>query len=509
MINSRWLYPLAFTLSAGLTPVVIAAARRWNLMDRPGARKVHDRPIPRLGGVVIFLTMLILLGVSICAGIVTTGQISQFQPLLVSAAVAMIFAAGLCDDLMGLRAHTKLFWQVTAAILVCSGGIRLMEIPLTATASIPLGVLSWPLTILWLVGMTNALNLIDGLDGLAGGIAAIASLAIGITCWISGIDCSAVMMLTLAAILTGFLVHNIHPARIFLGDSGSLVLGFGLAVMTVRCAQVSTTVASLAVPVLALGIPILDTLFSMLRRFIERRSLFAPDCSHFHHRLLSMGLGQRRSALIAWSITAASVAAALTIFLSPAPFGWLIFAVILFGQFLSFRWAGAIRLHDTIEGLRRKYELARQIRLEQHRFEDIELHFRQARTFQQWWQAVCLGAHYMQFSRLRLPVTNRDGSVRVLHWTNPMPTTTGLGHFTLTVPIRDLRQGSRLDLDVRIEVQNDLESVGRCVTLFARLMEQYRFSGSWYLEHPTYLSPAAELAESMTSNDPLTVSTGV
>jgi UDP-GlcNAc:undecaprenyl-phosphate/decaprenyl-phosphate GlcNAc-1-phosphate transferase len=509
MTNSRWLYPLAFTLSAGITPVVIAAARRWNLMDRPGARKVHDRPIPRLGGVVIFLTMLILLGLSICTGLVKAGQIDLSQTLLVSAAVGIIFATGLFDDLRGLRARTKLFWQVAAAILVCSGGIRLTEIPLTATASIPLGELSWLVTILWLVGMTNALNLIDGLDGLAGGIAALASLAIGIVCSLSGIDYSAVMMLTLSAILAGFLVHNAHPAKIFLGDSGSLVLGFGLAVMTVRCAQVSTTVASLAVPVLALGIPILDTLFSMLRRFIERRSMFAPDCSHFHHRLLAMGLGQRRSALIAWSITAASVAAALTIFLSPAPFGWLIIAVILLGQLLSFRWAGAIRLRDTIDGLRRKYELSRQIRLEQHRLEDIELHFRQAHTFQQWWQAVCLCAHYMQFSQLRLPVTNRNGSVRVLHWNNPMPTATRLGHFTLTVPIRDLRQGSRLDLDVRIEVQNDLESVGRCVTLFARLMEQYRFSGSWYLEHPTYPSPEAELAESMASNDPSPISAGV
>ncbi len=509
MMNSIWIYPISFALSVGFTPVVIVVARRWNLLDRPGTRKVHDRPIPRLGGVVIFLTLLILMALLIAARIIEIAWIDHVQTLFVSVAVGMIFLTGLCDDLHGLRPRMKLAWQVAAALLVCCSGIRLTEIPLTSTVSIPLGILSWPLTMIWLVGMTNALNLIDGLDGLAGGIAAIASLAIGIVCCMCGSDCSAILMLTVAVILAGFLVYNIHPALIFLGDSGSLMLGFGLATMIVRCVQVSGSVASLAVPTVALGIPILDTLFSMLRRFIERRSMFAPDCSHFHHRLLAMGHGHRRSALIAWFITAVSVAIALTLYHFPDHVGWLIFAAILIGQILAFRWAGAIRLGDTLEGLRRKYEINRQIRLEQHHFEDIELHFRQARTFRQWWQAVCLCAHYMHFSQLRLPVANRNGSVHILHWTNPMPAASNQGHFTLTVPIRDLRQGPMLNLDVHIDVQDNLESAGRCVTLFARLIEQYRFNGSWNLDSQTYPPSPTELAESMTPDNSPSVSIGV
>jgi UDP-GlcNAc:undecaprenyl-phosphate GlcNAc-1-phosphate transferase len=292
-------------ISMGLTPVVIEFARRKKLHDEPNVRKVHSNPIPRIGGVVIFLSsMTLILPVLFLPNVI--GQ--EFRNILLKIIVllccsAFVFVVGLIDDLKGLRARYKLFAQIIATLTVCFVGIRIHLIGFTDTLIIDFGWFSWPLTIFWIVGITNAVNLSDGLDGFAVGISAIACGTVAILSIYVGNPIMGIMMLALLGSLTGFLFFNFYPAKIFLGDGGCYFIGFIIASVSVISSTKSFTFIGLALPVLALGIPIFDTLFSMLRRFLERRSLFAPDRSHFHHRLLDLGLHHRHAVIIIYVTT--------------------------------------------------------------------------------------------------------------------------------------------------------------------------------------------------------------
>ncbi|MHC4539472.1 MAG: MraY family glycosyltransferase, partial [Planctomycetota bacterium] len=220
--------------------------------------------------------------------------------IVMLSAASSVFVVGLIDDLKtkGLSARTKFFGQLIAAIAICSVGVRIRSIAVADWLTLDIGWFSWPLTLLWIVGITNAVNLSDGLDGLAAGISAVACGAIAVFAIYSHNVVMAVLMLALLGSLTGFLFFNFNPARIFMGDCGSMFLGFTLASSSVLCSMKSPVLVGLALPVLALGVPIFDTLFSMLRRFLERRSIFAPDRSHFHHKLIDLGLTQRHVVLI-------------------------------------------------------------------------------------------------------------------------------------------------------------------------------------------------------------------
>jgi len=336
------------------TPIVIRVARWLNIVDSPGIRKVHSEPIPRIGGVAIFVSMM---GLIIPVFFLRNAIGDNFRSILpkivaLLSAAGFVFLVGLADDIKGLRVRVKLLAQFVAAVTVCYAGIRIDAIVLTDSLVVNFGWFSWPLTIFWIVGISNAVNLIDGLDGLAAGICAVTCGVIVILSLYFGSPVMTIIMLALMGALSGFLFFNSNPAKIFMGDSGSLFLGFIIASASILCAAKAETLVGLALPVLALGIPIFDTLLSMLRRFLERRSLFSPDRGHFHHRLLALGFRQRHAVIIAYVVTLLAAGLGMFMLFTGGAQTVAVFISILLLLVLAFRVVGSVGLRETITGLR-------------------------------------------------------------------------------------------------------------------------------------------------------------
>jgi UDP-GlcNAc:undecaprenyl-phosphate GlcNAc-1-phosphate transferase len=467
-------------LSLVVTPIVILLAQRIKAVDSPDVRKVHSNPIPRIGGVAIFIsTMLIVLAVLFLQNRVGDDfRKIQASLSVLLAAATFIFLIGLIDDLKGLRALLKLMAQLFAAIIICVVGIRIQSVTVFDGLTINFSWFSWPITILWIVGITNAVNLSDGLDGLAAGISAITCGVIALLAVYSGQTVLAVLMLALLGSLSGFLVFNFNPARVFMGDCGSLFLGFVIASVSVLCSMKSTALVGLALPMLALGIPIFDTLFSMLRRFLERRSIFSPDRSHFHHRLVDMGLKQRHVVLLIYALTALIAGLGMFMVLTRDIRSLAILSCILLLITFIFRVIGSVRLHETITGLQRKFEFVNQNRHEQMNFEQAQLFFRSARTFNEWWQAACEAAKRMDFAWISLKTTDKDGTIRTEVWRpgNFMPPEKS-NVIIMDVPLCNYDNTRMMRFEIAILVNGSLESAGHRATLFNRLVEEHNAIG--------------------------------
>lgn len=307
---------LSLVVAAAVTPLVRAIARRAGIVDTPGGRRVHTRVVPRLGGVAVVLGFYAPLS----ALAFTTSEVAGMfyaDPSRVVGLVAgglLVAALGAWDDIRGVRAWHKLAVQLAAALLAWGCGFRMEHLTLPFIGELDLGVFGLPITLLWIAAVINAMNLIDGLDGLAGGIAFFACLTNFVVAALNG---NALVMLLAAALggaILGFLLYNFNPATIFMGDSGSMFLGFVLATTSMMGSSIqgSTTVAIL-VPLISLGVPIMDTLFAMVRRIIERRPIFSPDRGHIHHRLLDLGITHRRAVLILYGVTVVFTAGAITV----------------------------------------------------------------------------------------------------------------------------------------------------------------------------------------------------
>lgn len=295
--------PFLFFVSAILiafaaTPAAGVLGARWGAVDHPDSRKVHGFPVPRLGGAAIFAAFFLSCAVYLWLfqPFSREGVLGRPVPLLVGAAL-LVFALGVFDDIKGANAPVKLTVQVVAALLVVWNGDVIRTVTSPAGGSIELGVLAVPATILWLVGVTNAFNLIDGADGVAAGVGAIVAGTMALVGAYSGQEQSAVLAAALCGALLGFLRFNFHPARIFMGDSGALFIGFVLAVLAIRTSQVSTTTVSFLTPVVALGLPIMDTSLSVFRRVRAGRNPFRADKEHIHHELLRETLSHRWTAV--------------------------------------------------------------------------------------------------------------------------------------------------------------------------------------------------------------------
>jgi UDP-GlcNAc:undecaprenyl-phosphate GlcNAc-1-phosphate transferase len=326
-------------------------------MDSPGIRKVHSKPVPRIGGVAIFISvMMITIPVLLLTNVPDkSALLSGYKAIFLLFAASLIFFIGLVDDLQGLKAKFKLISQITAAMIVCSGGIRIDSITITDSVVLNLGIFSWPFTIFWIVGVTNAVNFIDGLDGLAAGICAIACGTIAVLAIYFHQAVLCVMMLALAGSLTGFLFFNFNPAKIFMGDCGSLFLGFTIASATVMCTAKSQALIGFALPLLAMGIPIFDTLFIVLNRFGDKKPVYMPDTEHFHHRLLKLGLKQRHIAVLAYIVTLLATGAGVFLMAARSIRIIIMFGSILVLIILVFHVIGAVSVGQIMRALRRKY----------------------------------------------------------------------------------------------------------------------------------------------------------
>ncbi len=294
---------LAFVVAILATPAVIALAAKTGALDKPDSRKVHNKPIPRIGGVAIYSAfMLSTLSVMIFADF-PDEFFKEIIGLIFSGSV--IFAVGLIDDYKNLPAKVKLLGQIIAAsILVILFDVRIDFISDPFGDYIYLDFFAIPATIFWLVGITNTVNLIDGLDGLAAGISSIAAVTILLVAMEDNILLVAVLTAAIAGAAVGFLFYNFNPASIFMGDSGALFLGFMLAGISIIGAVKSAATIALFVPILALGLPILDTTFAIIRRFRGHVPIFKPDKGHLHHRLLALGFSQRQAVLLMYVISA-------------------------------------------------------------------------------------------------------------------------------------------------------------------------------------------------------------
>jgi len=284
----------SFALTYILVPFITRLAFKVGAVDTPCARKVHCKPMPRLGGLAIYLGFIVMI-------FLTQPMTEQVIGLIIGSTIIALI--GVIDDIKDISPKVKLAGQILAAgiLVFFNVSVTFITHPLFGE-TVPLGYLSIPVTILWVVGITNAVNLIDGLDGLAAGTSTIAAITLAVVGYTEGQFLMVTMALMLAASTLGFLKYNFHPARIFMGDSGSMFLGFNLSALAVLGVAKSVTIISVFVPILILGIPIFDTLFAIVRRYINAQPIFKADKEHLHHCLLNMGLTHKQTVLVIYGI---------------------------------------------------------------------------------------------------------------------------------------------------------------------------------------------------------------
>lgn len=311
-------YLVAFLMALGicamLTSPVLHLAQRLRLLDEPdGDRKIHTNAIPRLGGIAIvigFLSPLIaLLFYTNDFAEQLRGNTARVQAFFGGALA--IGALGIYDDIRGASAWQKLIVQAVVGVALWSAGLRFDSFSLFGTAH-TLGLLSLPVTMLWIAGIVNAMNLIDGMDGLAAGVAVFASLALFLIALMDANPMLALFAAVMGGSCLGFLLYNFSPALIFMGDSGSMSIGYMFAVAALWSAEKRSTVLALSLPIMALGLPILDTVLAFGRRALRGKSPFHSDREHIHHRLLDSGMSPRQAVLTLYLVcgllTAAVVA---------------------------------------------------------------------------------------------------------------------------------------------------------------------------------------------------------
>jgi UDP-GlcNAc:undecaprenyl-phosphate GlcNAc-1-phosphate transferase len=475
----------AALLAEMITPIVIRLAWRVGAVDKPGVRSIHTRPIPRVGGVAIYLAAM---GLIVCLPFVDSSFAERFrdvrlQVITLLCSATGIFLIGLVDDLWQLPARVKFLGELLGAGVLCLVGVRISNIGLGDGFDLQLGWLGWPITMLWIVGITNAVNMSDGLDGLAAGVSAIACGVIAIfvihhsTLHSGPAQSNDIMMalssLALLGSLSGFLFFNFNPAKVFMGDCGSLFIGFAIASTSVMCVSKSAALVGLTLPALALGIPIFDTLFAMLRRFLERRSLFAPDRSHFHHLLLGRGLQQRQAVILVYGLTLLTAGLGLLAMVRDDASSLVVFGGIVLLNILLFRFVGVIRLRETLTRLREKYHRESEQHSERRRFEDLQLRFQQAHDPNGWWGAICEAADQMDFAWVSLKTTYGDGRTEEEIWLASQTQPKSPRIVTMTIPLgkKDGADASQ-QVEVGIRINGSVEAAGRRALLFGRLMDE-------------------------------------
>lgn len=291
------------TVAVALTPIIRKIALELGIVDKPGVRKVHRKNMPTLGGLAIAAAFFAGMFVVFRSIPDYMEEFSfSFNGLCIGSAV--IVALGIFDDLKPLRAKLKLVIQIVAALVLIGFGFRIEEVSVPFLGTISLGVVGLVVSILWIVGITNAINLLDGLDGLAAGVSGISAFFISLAAIDQREYVIAFVAFALAGACAGFLPFNFYPARIFMGNSGSMFLGFILSAIAMASFQKSRTVITLFIPVIALGVPIIDTTLAIVRRMAKRRRIFQPDKEHIHHQLLLREENQRRVVLSLYFLSA-------------------------------------------------------------------------------------------------------------------------------------------------------------------------------------------------------------
>ena len=446
LLDAGLLWPSvkAFLIALLLTPILRDVFRSYNIVDRPGYRKIHAYPIPRIGGIPIAIAYGLAMAT---LGPGQTGLGDNTWKLLPGA--ALVFIVGLIDDFFTLRPWVKLGGQVAAALVVFAGGLRIGML-----AGNPLPVwLDLPITVLWLLLACNALNLIDGLDGLCAGIGLVATFTLFGAAAVTNNTPLAVATLPLAGALLGFLSYNMNPATVFLGDSGALLIGFLLGCYGMIYTQKTATLLSMVVPLLALSVPLLDVMLAILRRFLKKQPVFTADRGHIHHLLLDRGLTPRKAVSVLYVF--AAVAAGLAVLLSsPLSKSYervvllLLVGLILLGvrqlRYQEFQAAGQLLLDG---------EFQRRVR-DKLRMDRLNLTLEHSASEVDWWEALC--------------VFGKECSWMALEWNGPQGRfytrlrDENMAAWSISVPLHEF---GALRIDGGQESQNQSVDLPALVTL--------------------------------------------
>lgn len=336
-------FSVAFGISILCTPFVKVIAQKIGAIDVPDARRVHTHPIPRMGGLAIFYGFIVA---TLCFARIDT----QLRGILIGSFI--VVALGIVDDVKQLGAKVKFAVQILVASIVVYHGvvIEFLSVPtfINPNGYVELGYFSIPFTILWIVGVTNAVNLIDGLDGLAVGVSSIATFSLFFIAILAGEMQVALLTAALAGGCLGFLPYNFNPAKIFMGDTGSTFLGYMLSVICIQGLFKGYVVISFIIPFLILGLPIFDTAFAIVRRLWNKKPIMAPDRGHLHHKLMDMGFSQKQTVAILYIVTSIlALSAVVVLEIGAYTAGVFIITIIAFGA-VSYR-AFVDRHKDTPE----------------------------------------------------------------------------------------------------------------------------------------------------------------
>lgn len=317
----------ALIISFILTPPARKLAFKVGALDIPkDPRKIHKKPMPYFGGLAIYVSIIS------CMFVYMPHDKANISIMIGATVIAL---TGIVDDMYGMNAKIKLLMQIIAALIAIYGGVRIHFItnPLSETGMSLLSNLTIPITLFWIVGITNTINLIDGLDGLASGVASIAATTLLFTAALKGYDFIVMQCAIIAGASLGFLPFNFNPAKIFMGDTGALLLGYMLAVSSILGMVKSVAAVALVVPVFALGLPIFDTTFAIIRRYINKKPIMEADKDHLHHKLMKIGLNQRQTVLIMYFISMLLGLAAIIVSDTDPFVGFAVVVVVVFSIF--------------------------------------------------------------------------------------------------------------------------------------------------------------------------------
>lgn len=412
------IFALSLLIALGLTPVVIRLARKYDFVDRPSGRKIHTEPVPRMGGVAIYLAFFLPFLSAFFYQTEAMAQIrfgTDFFTCVGGATIA--FGLGVIDDIRRLRAPLKFGVQALAAGAAYIGGIQIKMIDV-GFGAFELGVFSLPVTVLWFLLFINALNLIDGLDGLSSGVAFFVSMVLLLLTVLSGKIGIALFLAALGGSTLGFLFYNFHPASIFMGDSGSYFLGFTLAALSIVGSVKSNTAVAVVIPVVAMGVPMIDTVFAPIRRFLLGRRMFSPDGEHLHHRLIRMGASHRMAVLILYGATIVFGGVAFFLVHARDDRAALILLIVGAVAVVSIRKLGYldfIRGHNFSYWLKSvSYEAG--LPRERRSFINLQSRIHAAEGVDELWENLCRAFEHLNFDLAELVVDNPGAEKTRLIW---------------------------------------------------------------------------------------------
>jgi len=349
---------IACLVTTLMVPLSLRLARAVGAVDQPGGRRQQSAPTPRLGGIAILIGLAVgVLAVLVLRWSQQLEGLPRSQITAVIIGTIVIFLLGVADDLYGTSPLVKLAVQFIAAATVVQAGLRIESLGLLGIGTVDLGILGGLVSCIWIVGVTNAINLIDGLDGLASGVVAIIALSFSIYAFIQGNSMTVVLMAAAAGSCLGFLRQNWHPAKVFMGDSGALTLGFLLAAVSVHSSLKTPAAVAIMVPLLALGVPVIDALLVMLARFFNSPEsgpvkrwlrMFKADRNHLHHLMEMFHLTRPRVVLGIYALVVACCAFSLTVALSKSATIGLALIVVEFGVIVAVRHWGLRRTEPPV-----------------------------------------------------------------------------------------------------------------------------------------------------------------